>query len=82
MDLGSSLSYSDKVTDGEIQISAVRDSQSPCLMAFGPHRGSVSFSKGSDLPKVALGKYALVINGEFYGDLIVDENNVSLDCMN
>ena len=48
-----------------------------CLTAFGPHRGSLEIAYGTSLPALA-GTYDLVINGESYGTLTVNENSISL----
>jgi hypothetical protein len=67
-----------EVTRGEIEMEVRVNPFRPCLMAFGPHRGSVTLSRGYSLPELSLGKYALSINGEAYGTLVVKKDSVSL----
>jgi len=63
---------------GSIDLTVAVQANSMCFMAFGPHSGSVSFAMGSGLPTLAQGPYAIVINGEAQGTLVVGADSASL----
>ena len=63
---------------GTIAITAATEPTTPCLMAFGPHRGAVTFVRGRALPQLPNGQFKLVINGELYGTLTVAADAVIL----
>jgi len=77
LDLKAPISQNE-VTKGEIEMQVQVNPFRPCLTAFGPHSGSMTLSRGYSLPGLSLGKYALTINGEAYGTLIVKKDSVSL----
>lgn len=58
-----SLDYS------KILIVAEVNPRNPCLTAFGPHSGAVTFQKGNVLPSLPTGMYTVNINGEDTGTL-------------
>lgn len=47
----------------EIRLTFVTPANQYCLMAFGPHRGSITFDKGAELPRLKSGRYKVVVNG-------------------
>jgi hypothetical protein len=65
--------------NGKIRIDAQRNPTAPCLAAFGPHSGGVSFTHGYALPGLPDGKYAITLNGESAGALVVTKESASLE---
>lgn len=65
--------------DGRIEVTASHNPRTMCLMAFGPHRGSVNFERGLNLPTLADGRYRFILNGESYGTLNVTKSGVILE---
>jgi hypothetical protein len=56
---------------GTIEIESSVAFNSICLMAFGPHRGSLSLNVGEQLPSVAKGEtYQVIINGDLQEKLV------------
>lgn len=64
--------------EGRIEVSAAVSPTTMCMMAFGPHRGSISFDRGRQFPQLDNGKYELILNGENYGTLVVAADSVNL----
>lgn len=64
---------------GKIEIDAQHLPSTYCLMASGPHRGSVIFTRGTRLPNLNVGRYQLTINGESMGVLVVDSQGARLE---
>ncbi len=64
--------------DYKISIHAAQDLKGFCLMAFGPHSGGIQLKKGTGLPNLPLGDYALSINDEDYGTLRVTAEGAKL----
>jgi hypothetical protein len=63
-----------KLTLESIEITSSVLPGSICMMAFGPHRGSITFNVGDRLPNLIPGNvYQLIINGEVQDDLITVE---------
>ncbi len=79
LDYGVTLNSRRPVYSGKIRFSAATDLMSMCLRAFGPHRGSLALNRGSSLPSLRKGRYALTINGESYGVLVVEAGAVRLE---
>jgi hypothetical protein len=80
VDLGK-VSLTDRegdVTNGKITLRASTNPLRPCLMAFGPHRGSITLEQGRALPQLPNGSYKLVINGETYGTLELADQSAKL----
>lgn len=49
-----------------------------CLTAEGPHNGSLFLARGSELPAIGLGYYALKIDGRNYGYVWVTQDGAEL----
>lgn len=49
---------------GKISVEFERDPNAICLMAFGPHRGTLTLVKGEQLPAISKGEqYIVEVNG-------------------
>lgn len=68
-----------EVNKGLIDLKARTLPHTMCMMAFGPHRGGISFNRGYSLPSLPNGEYSLRINGENAGTLLVKEGSASLE---
>ena len=56
---------------GIIEVESEVQPNSMCLMAFGPHRGTIKLHFGEQAPYIQKGSaYRLIINGEDQGDLL------------
>ena len=75
------VNYRDGFAQGRISAEAVALPSSPCLMATGPHRGSMTFTRGHSLPSILNGRYELVINGDNYGFIIVKDSEVFIQSL-
>jgi hypothetical protein len=64
-------------TRGQIKVSASVDPGSMCLMAFGPHRGGLTFTRGNGLPNLVDGAYDVTINGLAVGRMTLAEAAVT-----
>ena len=60
---------------GRISLCIESDDKISPLIKPGPDIGCVEFSKGICLPKIDMGNYDLVINGEYYGIIYVEKEN-------